>query len=64
MVLKSKLDADPQYVTSLRYLAQDYKNPVVKFVINFCRDKGVIGRDEVFDPQSLLAKGGYFQGSG
>ena len=55
VVLKTKLDADPDYVTSMRYLSTDYKNPVVKLVINFCRKKGVLGKDELFDPQSMLA---------
>ena len=51
------LNADPEIVTSLRYLSQDKKNPFTKAVTRACKRVGLLGPDEPLDPSRPLTKG-------
>jgi hypothetical protein len=56
VVLKTRLAADPEIVTSQRFLAKDTKNPVVKLVLKFCRKHGFLQPNQGFEPETILAK--------
>jgi len=56
VLLKSELDADPDLITSVRYLSRDYKNPMNRLVNFTCRKLGLIGKEEYMDPEDLRAK--------
>merc|ERR1712141_124746 len=56
VVLRSKLDADLEIVTSQRYLSLDYKMGANKFVTKICRKNGWLGPEENLDPETRLAK--------
>ena len=51
-----RLDEDPELVTSLRWLANDYKAGVTRFALRVGRALGVFRRDELFDASSLKTK--------
>ena len=51
-----KLDDDPELVTSLRWLANDYKAPVTRWALRTSRRAGLFGHDELFDHNSLKTK--------
>ena len=51
-----RLDEDPELVTSLRWLANDYKAPVTRWALRTSRRVGLFGRDELFDSSSLKTK--------
>jgi hypothetical protein len=51
-----RLDEDPELVTSLRWLANDYKAGVTKLALRVGRLIGVFRRDELFDTNSLKTK--------
>jgi len=51
-----RLDEDPELVTSLRWLANDYKAGVTKFALRVGRATGAFGKDELFDAGSLKTK--------
>jgi|TARA_B110000503_G_scaffold43967_1_gene71852 hypothetical protein len=52
----TRLDEDPELVTSLRWLAGDYKAGVTKFALRFSRRLGLFAKDELFDATSLKTK--------
>lgn len=47
---KAFLDANPEVVTSLRWLASDKKNGMARFVLNVCRKAGIFAKDEDYNP--------------
>mmetsp|Transcript_42665 Transcript_42665/g.68618 ORF Transcript_42665/g.68618 Transcript_42665/m.68618 type:complete len:481 (+) Transcript_42665:129-1571(+) len=51
-----RLDEDPELVTSLRWLANDYKTPVTRWALRTSRRIGLFDRDELFDASSLKTK--------
>ena len=51
-----RLDEDPELVTSLRWLANDYKAGVTRFALRVGRATGAFGKDELFDAGSLKTK--------
>jgi hypothetical protein len=51
-----RLDEDPELVTSLRWLANDYKAGVTKLALRVGRLIGVFRNDELFDTRSLKTK--------
>jgi hypothetical protein len=51
-----RLDEDPELVTSLRWLANDYKAPVTRWALRTSRRVGLFARDELFDASSLKTK--------
>ena len=51
-----RLDEDPELVTSLRWLANDYKAGVTRFALRVGRAVGAFRRDELFDASSLKTK--------
>tara|TARA_B110000977_G_scaffold178125_1_gene235357 strand:- start:22213 stop:23682 length:1470 start_codon:yes stop_codon:yes gene_type:complete len=51
-----RLDEDPELVTSLRWLANDYKAGVTKFALKMSRKIGLFKKDELFDAGSLKTK--------
>ena len=50
------LDEDPELVTSLRWLANDYKAGVTRFALRVGRAIGAFGKEELFDAGSLKTK--------
>ena len=59
IVLKSRLDADQEIITSVRCLTRDKKHSLVKFIKKFCQRYGIIGPNEDFDSESVLVKVGF-----
>ena len=51
-----RLDEDPELVTSLRWLANDYKAGVTRFALRVGRAAGAFREDELFDASSLKTK--------
>ena len=51
-----RLDEDPELLTSLRWLAKDYKTPLTRWALRTSRRIGLFGRDELFDVASLKTK--------
>ena len=51
-----RLDEDPELVTSLRWLASDYKAPVTRWALRTSRRVGLFARDELFDAGGLKTK--------
>ena len=51
-----RLDEDPELVTSLRWLANDYKAGVTRFALRVGRAIGAFGKEELFDAGSLKTK--------
>ena len=51
-----RLDEDPELVTSLRWLANDYKAGVTRFALRVGRAIGAFGKEELFDASSLKTK--------
>ena len=51
-----RLDNDPELVTSLRWLANDYKAPVTRWALRTSRRVGLFAQDELFDHNSLKTK--------
>lgn len=56
VALRQRLEADKEIITSQRHLARDVKNPVNKLVTKICRKYGWIGKEDGFDPETLMAK--------
>jgi len=56
IVLKSRLDADQEIITSIRYLTRDKKYSLNKILKKFCQKHGFLGANEDFDSESGLAK--------
>ena len=56
VVLKSRLDADQDLITSIRYLTRDKKYSLNKILKKFCQKHGYLGPNEDFDSESVLAK--------
>lgn len=53
---KSKLDNNPELLTSLRWLAKDTKNAMARGFLKFYRKLGVFGKDEEYDSRTLKTK--------
>lgn len=53
---KSKLDSNPELLTSLRWLAKDTKNAMARAFLNFYRKLGVFGKEEEYDSRTLKTK--------
>ena len=51
-----KLDTDPSYITSLRWLSKDTKNIVTKLTRDVMRKVGILGPNESFDSNSYKTK--------
>jgi len=56
VVLRQRLAADPEIITSQRYLSRDRKNGINKFVTKLCKKHGFLKENEVIDSESILAK--------
>ncbi|CAK4073476.1 unnamed protein product [Aphanomyces euteiches] len=56
VVDREKLDARPDLLTSLRWLTTDKKNGFSLFVLAICRQIGVMGRTEEYDPKTTKTK--------
>jgi hypothetical protein len=56
VTLAKHLDRNPLLSTSLRWLTRDSKNGLHKIVLKLCRQIAVMGKDEVFDPNSVKTK--------
>ena len=50
------LEADPDLITSLRYLSRDKRNPMNKLVTNLCRRIGFVKAEEDLDPAHIKTK--------
>lgn len=50
---KAYLDANPEVVTSLRWLSTDMKNPAVRFFLKLFRKLGLFEKDEEFNSAEL-----------
>ena len=55
-VLYDRLAADPEIVTSLRYLSRDEKNSMNQLATIACRKLGLLKKGEPFDPETKLSK--------
>ena len=53
---KSKLDVDPTKLTSLRWMANDMKNPFVAKVLKLCRKFGIYTQNEKPDATNMKTK--------
>ena len=58
--LRSSLAADPDLITSLRYLAGDKKNGFRNLCLRLMRRLGVAEPDEELDPDTIKAKVAFF----
>ncbi len=47
------LDENPEFMTTLRWLSEDRKNPMYRIVLSITRKMKVMGKDEYFDFKSL-----------
>eukprot|EP00092_Neocalanus_flemingeri_P035911 GFUD01039100.1.p1 GENE.GFUD01039100.1~~GFUD01039100.1.p1 ORF type:complete len:319 (-),score=59.52 GFUD01039100.1:422-1378(-) len=56
LVLAGKIRKDPELVFSLRYLATDKNNGMHQLVTSIMRTLGVMGREEVFNPETAKTK--------
>ena len=56
VVLHQRLAADPEIITSQRYLSRDKKNGMNKMVTKMCKKYGFLEESAQFDPESVLAK--------
>merc|ERR1712203_598667 len=56
IVLRPRLNADPEIITSQRYLSRDKKNGMNKLVTKMCKKYGFLKETDEFDSESLLAK--------
>jgi len=56
VVWKSRLDGDPDLLTSLRYLASNEKNFMTNLALKFSRKLCIMGVDEKFDTNSWKTK--------
>ena len=56
IVDKTKLDARPELLTSLRWMSSDKKNSFAKFVLGICRKAGFMRFNEHFDCFSTKTK--------
>ena len=56
IVDKTKLDARPELLTSLRWMSSDKKNSFAKFVLGICRKAGFMRFNEHFDCYSTKTK--------
>merc|ERR1712109_400371 len=57
IVLRQRLEADPEIITSQRYLSRDKKNGINKLVTKMCKKYGYLEETAQFDSESTLAKG-------
>merc|ERR1719323_1154639 len=55
-LLHKAMEEDSSLVTSMRYLAQDTKNPMHKMTKKACRSIGILSREESFDSRTLKTK--------
>jgi len=55
-LLHKAMEEDPTLVTSMRYLAQDTKNPMHQMTKKACRSIGILSREESFDSKTLKTK--------
>ena len=53
---KTKLDLNPNLLTSLRWMSRDEKNFAAKKVLTLCRAVGLFQRKEKYDPTTLKTK--------
>ena len=53
VVDKAYLDANPEFVTSLRYIATDKKNATARWVLQLFRRIGIFGPTEDYNPSEL-----------
>ena len=53
---RTKLDARPDLLTSLRWMSSDKKNFFAKFVLKICKKLGLLRADEHFDSYSTKTK--------
>lgn len=53
---KSRLDNNPELLTSLRWLAKDTKNAMARAFLKFFRKLGVFAKDEEYDSRTLKTK--------
>jgi len=51
-----KLNQNPKLMTSLRYMASDYKNPTAIATLKICRKLGIYKKNENFDAHSFKTK--------
>jgi hypothetical protein len=56
MLCLSNSDAQPELLTSLRWMSADKKNLFTKMVLKFCRKVGIFGRNEAFNSFSIKTK--------
>ena len=56
VVDRQKLDRDPEYITSLRWMSRDSKSSISKLVLNLMRLFRIFKHDEGFDPSSVKTK--------
>lgn len=56
VILGDRIRGDKEVILSLRYLANDTKNPICRLVLNMCRKHGVLKPGEILDPDGWLAK--------
>jgi len=56
VLLAEKMKADPELVTSLRYLAKDKKNSLNFLTSLVCKKVGIMSREEQFDSEVLKYK--------
>merc|ERR1711971_1473225 len=55
-LLHKAMKKDPTLVTSMRYLAQDTKNPMHQMTKKACRSIGILSREESFDSRTMKTK--------
>jgi len=55
-LLHKAMEEDPALVTSMRYLAQDTKNPMHQMTKKACRSLGILSREESFDSRTMKTK--------
>ena len=53
---KEKFESHPEIPTSLRWLAQDTKNELSRFVLRSLRNIGIFSKNEDYNPKSLKTK--------
>ena len=56
VIVKDKLDKNPDLQTSLRYLSADIDNGTTKVTLKLCRYFGIMDKNEVFNPTSIKTK--------
>ncbi len=56
VVYRRELEADPNLITSIRWLSRDRQHPMNRLICRACRSWGVIGPDEYLDSEALYCK--------